>query len=99
MNGFDTKMSCSVADVHNILLSVAKIVDKQNIVQFGPAQKDNFVYNIKNKIKTPIKRENNTFVIELDVLEPNAEQKSLGAVELDTNPKKEQASNKGQSKP
>ena len=99
VNGLDTKMSCCVADVHKILLSVAKIVDEQNIVQFGPRQQDNFMYNIKNKIKTPIKRENNTFVIELDVLDPKSDQKSLGAVELDEAPKKEKSSNKGQVKP
>ncbi len=45
-----------VSDVQKPLAAVWRIVDKGNVVQFGPREEDNFIQNIMTKKKIPLVR-------------------------------------------
>ena len=74
-------LEASVAKVKKALVSVAKVVDKGNIVRFGPNANDNYILNLKSQKKTKIKRKGDTFKLMLSILEPEYEQKSIRALE------------------
>ena len=77
-------MTCSVAEVDKVLLSVAKIVDKGNFVQFGPTPEQCFIQNIKSGKRMSLQRRRDVYVMGLVVIPPAAalgrESKTLSAV-------------------
>jgi hypothetical protein len=52
-----------VTDVRKPLISVARVVEMGNTVQFGPRAEDNFVYNQKTGNKVMMEKKGNSFVI------------------------------------
>ena len=79
-----TSMTCAVAEVDKVLLSVAKIVDKGNVVQFGPTPEQCFVQNIKTGKKMSVARRRDVFVMDMEVIPPDrapGKTKTLAAVE------------------
>ena len=75
--GATCRVRCSVAAVHKVLLSVAKICDQGNVVQFGARPDQCFILNEKTGKKTMIKRENDVFILELDVLKPTTDDSQM----------------------
>ena len=57
-----------VTDVKKPLVAVFRICEKGNLVQFGPKDEDNFVKNIKTQEKIMMKKEGNSYVMEVDML-------------------------------
>ena len=79
-----TELTCSVAEVDKILLSVAKIVDKGNLVQFGPSPEQCFIQSIKTGKQMRVQRRRDVYVMDLDVIPPGeapSRTKTLAAVE------------------
>jgi hypothetical protein len=54
-----------VTDVTKPLAAVSRIVEKGNVVQFGPRPEDNFIQSGSGK-KIPIRRERGTYVIDVE---------------------------------
>ena len=54
-----------VTDVTKPLAAVSRIVDKGNVVQFGPRPEDNFIRSESGK-KIQIRRERGTYVIDVE---------------------------------
>jgi hypothetical protein len=54
-----------VTDVTKPLAAVSRIVEKGNVVQFGPRPEDNFIRSESGK-KIPIRRERGTYVIDVE---------------------------------
>ena len=46
------------------LAAVHRICEKGNIVQFGPKEADNFIFNVASKQKTWLKKEYGQYVLE-----------------------------------
>ena len=67
-----TELTCSVAEVDKVLLSVAKIVDKGNFVQFGPSPEQCYIQNIKTGKKMSVMRRRDVFVMELGATPPKS---------------------------
>ena len=79
-----TELTCSVAEVDKILLSVAKIVDKGNLVHFGPTPEQCYIQHIKTGKKMRVQRRRDVYVMDLDVIPPGSapsRTKTLAAVE------------------
>ena len=53
-----------VADVKNSLLAVDRVVEKRNVVQFGPKEEDNFVMNRNSKEKILMRKKGKSYVID-----------------------------------
>eukprot|EP00959_Pyramimonas_sp_CCMP1952_P327681 6860226-Pyramimonas_sp.AAC.1 len=54
-DGSKARVSCSVAEVKKVLLSVAKMVDQGNRVTFGPNEGDNYIENIATGVAIPVR--------------------------------------------
>ena len=77
------ELTCSVAEVDKVLLSVANIVDKGNMVQFGPTAEHCFIQNIKIGKRMSLDRRRDVYVMDLEVIPPTAvpsRMKTLAAV-------------------
>ena len=61
-------MMFQVSDVTNPLASVARITEKGNIVQFGPKDEDNYVFNPSTDEKVLIRRKGRKFVLDVHFL-------------------------------
>ena len=57
-----------VTDVKKPLVAVFRICEKGNLVQFGPKDEDNFVKKNKTQEKIMMKKEGNSYVMEVDML-------------------------------
>ena len=56
-----------VCDVRKPLVSVKRICEKGNIIQFGPSKKDSFIMNVKSKEKIYLIEENGQYMMEATV--------------------------------
>ena len=54
-----------VADVKKPLLAVDRVVEKGNVVQFGPEEEDNFVMNRNSKEKIMMRKKGKSYVIDI----------------------------------
>ena len=61
-------MVFQVSDVTKPLASVARIVEKGNVVQFGAGEDDSFIMNISTGKKIPMKKEKGSFVLNVEYL-------------------------------
>ncbi len=61
----DQSIVFQVTDVTKPLAAVSRIVEKGNVVQFGPKPEDNFIRSESGK-KIPIRRERGTYVIDVE---------------------------------
>jgi len=66
INGKKSSITFQVAQVRKPLASVARIVDKGNVVVFGP--KESYIQNIKTQEKVPVERRNGTYHIDVEYL-------------------------------
>jgi hypothetical protein len=66
-------MTFQVSDVTKPLASVARIVERGNIVQFGTDKEECFIMNKKTGRKIPIDREKGSFVLNVEYLLKNEE--------------------------
>jgi hypothetical protein len=57
----------TVCDVKKPLVSVKKICEKGNIIQFGPSSKESFIMNVKSKEKIYLIEENGQYMMEATV--------------------------------
>ena len=55
-----------VSDVQKPLAAVWRIVEKGNVVQFGPKEEDNFIQNVESRKKILMVRKGGSYVIEAD---------------------------------
>ena len=56
-------MKFQVTDVKKPLLAVRRLVEKGNVVSFGPRMEDNFIKNIETKQIIPMEKKGGSFVI------------------------------------
>ena len=61
-------MKFQVSDVTKPLASVARIVEKGNVVQFGAGKNDSFILNVSTGRKIPLHREHGSFVLNVEYL-------------------------------
>jgi hypothetical protein len=61
-------MKFQVSDVTKPLASVARIVEKGNVVQFGAGKNDSFILNVSTGRKIPLHREKGSFVLNVEYL-------------------------------
>ena len=61
-------MKFQVSDSRNPLASVARIVENGNIVQFGPKDEDNYIYNPKTEEKVAMRRKGRKYVLDVDLI-------------------------------
>ena len=55
-----------VSDVQKPLAAVWRIVEKGNVVQFGPKEEDIFIQNVESRKKILMVRKGGSYVIEAD---------------------------------
>ena len=60
------EMNFQVSDAQHPLASVARITEKGNVVQFGPKDEDNYIFNPETEEKIMLKRREKRFVMEGD---------------------------------
>ena len=60
-----------VTDVQKPLMSVSRICEKNNVVQFGPQAEHNFIQNISTGEKLYLKRRGNSYVLPGELAESN----------------------------
>ena len=75
--GFDglsapVNMTFQVSDCRNPLASVARITENGNIVQFGPREEDNYIYNPATDEKVVMRRKGKKFVLDANFLRGGA---------------------------
>ena len=61
-------MLFQVSDARNPLASVARITEQGNVVQFGPKDADNYIYNPKTNEKIQLRRKGRKFVVDVNFL-------------------------------
>ena len=61
-------MKFQVSDARHPLASVARITEQGNIVQFGPQQQDNYIYNPSTDEKVLLRRKGKKFVMDVNFL-------------------------------
>ena len=68
VNGMDAPISMlfQVSDARNPLASVARITERGNLVQFGPRDADNYIFNPDTGDKVMLRKKGNKFVLDLD---------------------------------
>ena len=57
-------MTFQVSDCRNPLASVARITEQGYIVQFGPREEDNYIYNPSTDEKVQMRRKGRKFVLD-----------------------------------
>ena len=57
-------MKFQVSDARNPLASVARITEHGNIVQFGPKEEDNYIFNPSTEEKAMMRRKGRKFVLD-----------------------------------
>ena len=62
------EMNFQVSDAQHPLASVARITEKGSIVQFGPKEEDNYIFNPKTEEKIMMKRRGRRYTMEGDFL-------------------------------
>ena len=65
-------MLFQVSDARNPLASVARITEQGNVVQFGPKDADNYIYNPKTDEKIQLRRKGRKFVVDVSFLASGA---------------------------
>ena len=65
-------MKFQVSDARNPLASVARITENGNIVQFGPKDEDNYIYNPVTEEKVRMRRKGRKFILDAVFLEAGA---------------------------
>ena len=65
-------MRFQVSDARNPLASVARITENGNIVQFGPKEEDNYIFNPDNGEKVRIRKRGRKFVLVVDLVRKGA---------------------------
>ena len=63
-------MTFQVSDCRNPLASVARITEKGSIVQFGPKDEDNYIFNPVTQEKVAMRRKGRKFVLDANFLSP-----------------------------
>ena len=63
-----SQMKFQISDVTKPLAAVTRIVEKGNIVQFGPEKEQCFIQNINTGRKIPIEKEANAYVMNVEFL-------------------------------
>ena len=68
VNGMDAPISMlfQVSDARNPLASVARITERGNLVQFGPRDADNYIFNPDTGDKVMLRKKGNKFVLDMD---------------------------------
>ena len=61
-------MRFQVCDARNPLASVARITENGNIVQFGPRDEDNYIFNPKTEDKVMMRRKGRKFVLDANFI-------------------------------
>ena len=61
-------MLFQVSDARNPLASVARITEQGNIVQFGPKDEDNYIFNPATNEKIGLRRKGRKFVVDVEFL-------------------------------
>ena len=61
-------MLFQVSDARNPLASVARITEQGNIVQFGPKEDDNYIFNPATNEKITLRRKGRKFVVDVSFL-------------------------------
>ena len=61
-------MLFQVSDARNPLASVARITEQGNLVQFGPKDEDNYIYNPTTNEKIRLRRKGRKFVVDVSFL-------------------------------
>ena len=61
-------MSFQVCDVQRPLAAVSRIVDKGNIVKFGPKVEDNYILNPGTQEKIMMRRKGRSFVLDAELV-------------------------------
>eukprot|EP00959_Pyramimonas_sp_CCMP1952_P464687 9487039-Pyramimonas_sp.AAC.1 len=83
-NGGKARVTCSVAEVKKVLLSVAKMVDQGNRVTFGPNEGDSYIENIATGVTIPIRRKNDVYVMDMEIQPPKQHEKSMMLAAVDS---------------
>ncbi|CAK0857324.1 unnamed protein product [Prorocentrum cordatum] len=83
-NGGKARVTCSVAEVKKVLLSVAKMVDQGNRVTFGPNEGDSYIENIATGVAIPIRRKNDVYVMDMEIQPPKQHEKSMMLAAVDS---------------
>ena len=65
-------MTFQVSDSRNPLASVARMTENGNIVQFGPKDEDNYVFNPRTDEKIMMRRKGRKFVLDVNFLGANS---------------------------
>ena len=65
----DVGFKFQVTDVKKPLLSVRRINEGGNVVQFGPEDQDNFIFSKQTRDKVPLRKHNGVYL--LDVMFPD----------------------------
>ena len=63
-------MNFQVCDVQRPLAAVCRIVDKGNIVKFGPRVEDNYILNPGTQEKIMLRRKGRSFVLDAELVKP-----------------------------
>ena len=61
-------MTFQVSDARNPLASVARITENGSIVQFGPKEEDNYIYNPQTAEKVMMRKKGRKFVLDANFL-------------------------------
>ena len=61
-------MKFQVCDVQRPLAAVWRMVERGNIVQFGPKAEDNYIYNPERNDKIALRRKGRSFVLDAEMV-------------------------------
>ena len=79
-----------VTDVQKPLMSVRRMVEKGNIVQFGPEISNNFIINVKTGKRIQMERKGNSFIVKANYVKkmgnPEVFPRQAGLVNLNFMP-------------
>ena len=65
-------MTFQVSECRNPLASVARITENGNIVQLGPRDEDNYIFNPNSQEKVAMRRKGRKFVLDANFLGPES---------------------------
>ena len=70
-------MTFQVTEVRKPLAAAWRLAEKGNIVQFGPEEHHNYIYNIRTKKKIRLHRRGGSYVLHVDYVKWMAPQESV----------------------